>query len=405
MSILNLQINTIAYKDNKPSNNPSIRVFDYSFKLLGMQVDRAKSEDFLLAPGETRSIFNGMRVTTIDGTTAFDISQPDPSISTYRFTNSAGTAPVLRTDRLPGVDNTSQFVVTVNGPLATYNSVSVAQAANYTGQIAGMTTPITLTADVAGTAGNSISLVADGTSSISALITAWNTANPGNTVTLTSGDGTQIPTSGTITLSGGLAGGTLMTTTNVVVGDQFKLEVGSGFNPANCGRFTVLSKTATSVTVQNLNATAESITVADFTKFYLYSAGGTSNQTQVGDKVIISAGFSPSTQGTYDITEVTPKWFEVAVVAPNGLPLETGIMPGATGIIFYSSAKRFVMIAAQQKCSVQNNADASNNSLIEPIEVDNPERPGIYIKQGTTYALSITNLSLEPLSLIVSSAE
>lgn len=323
MSILNLQINTIAYKDNKPSNNPAIRIFDYSFKLLGMTADRAESKDYSIAPGETRTIFNGSRTTAIDGTSAFDVSQPDPSLNTYRIENSGGTAPAFRTDRVPAIDTSSTFDVIVNGPLATYQNT----------------------------------------------------------------------------------GGTAMDTSNVQVGDQFKLENGSGFNPANCGRFTILAKTADSVTVQNLNATAESITIVNASMFYIYSSGGATNQIQIKDKVIISAGFSPATQGTYEISEVTPKWFEIAVAAPNGLPLEVGIIPDVNGMVFYSSAKRFVMIAAQQKCSVRMNADVSDNSIVEPIETDNPEKPGLYIKQGSAYSLVIKNLSLEALEVTVSSAE
>ncbi len=65
-------------------------------------------------------------------------------------------------------------------------------AATFTGQVAGMTTDVTLTAVVPGDAGNSIALVGDGTSTLAQLITAWNVANPGNTVSLTSGSGSQI---------------------------------------------------------------------------------------------------------------------------------------------------------------------------------------------------------------------
>jgi len=68
-----------------------------------------------------------------------------------------------------------------------------AVAASYTGQVAGMTTPVTLTAVVAGAAGNSISLVGTGVDDIAALILAWNGLNPGNTVALSSGIGTQTP--------------------------------------------------------------------------------------------------------------------------------------------------------------------------------------------------------------------
>lgn len=323
MPTLNFQLNAVAYKDVKPSNNPSIRVFDLAYKQLGVSIDHPDADDLSIAPGETRIVFNGTRTTSIDGTTAFTITRPDPSTNTYRFSHSGGTAPAFRTDRLPGVDNTSTFTVSINGPLATYTNT----------------------------------------------------------------------------------GGTPLSTASVQVGDLLKIENGSGFSQANSGRFVILAKTSTSVTVQNLNAVVESITLTDFTKFMIYSNGGATNQIQIGDKVIISAGFSPATQGTYEIAEVTPSYFEILAGNPNGLPLESGIIPGVAGLVFYSSAKKFLLIAAQQKCSIRHNADTSDNVLLEPGEVNNPERPAIYIKQGTTYALSIKNLSLETLNVIVASAE
>jgi len=323
MAKLNLQVNTISYSDINPSNNPNIRSFDLQYKLLGVDSSNPKSEEFSVAPGETRTIFNGVRSTAIDNTTAFTISRPDISLNIYRFTNSSGTPPALRTDRLPGVDNTSQFTVSVNGPLSTYTS----------------------------------------------------------------------------------SGGTLLNTTNIIVGDILKIDTGAGFSQSNSGRFVILSKTSTSITVQNLNAITEAITLSDYTQFLIYSNGGSNNQTQINDKVIISGGFSPATQGTYTITEVTPNYFEVAAANPMGLPIETNVIVGSSGVIFYSSAKQFVMIAAQQKCSVQNNADTSDNTILEPIVVNNPEKPALYIKNGTTYALSIKNLSLDTLDVVVASAE
>lgn len=323
MATLNLQVNALSYKDTKASNNPSIRVFDYVFKLPGQTAEKPQSDDLSIAPGETRTIFNGSRATAIDGTTAFSVTRPDPSLLTYRFSHTAGTAPVFRTDRLPGIDNTSQFSVSVNGPIATYTNT----------------------------------------------------------------------------------GGQALNTGNVVVGDVFKIDSGAGFSSSNSGRFTILAKTSNSISVQNLSAVLESITIADFTKFLVYSNGGSNNQIQLKDKVIISAGFSLATQGTYEISEVTPSYFEISSAAPSGIPLESGIIPGASGLIFYSSAKKFVLISAQQKCSVRVNADSSDNSLIEPVEANNPEKPGIYLKNGTVYSLVIKNLSLETMNLIVATAE
>lgn len=80
------------------------------------------------------------------------------------------------------------------------SGITAAIASVFTGQVAGMTTDVTITADVAGLAGD-ITLVQDG-SDIDALIAAWNLANAANTVTLTAGDGSQIPTAN-ITLAGG----------------------------------------------------------------------------------------------------------------------------------------------------------------------------------------------------------
>lgn len=324
MSILNLQVFSIAFNDNQPSNNPAIRVFDLGWKLTGQAVNRPKSEDYDIAPGASQMIFNGTRTTSMDGTTAFTVSQPNPALTTYRFTAVSGTPPVFRTDRLLGVDGTSQIQVTVNGPTATYSNFA----------------------------------------------------------------------------------GTPMVTTNVVVGDVLRIDNGAGFSQSNRGDFTIIAKSSNSVTVQNLNAVGETVTILDPTQFIAYSnGGGNSNQIQIGDKVIISAGFSQVTQGTYQITEVTPSYFEISIAAPNGIPIESSIIPGASGLVFYSAAKQFVMIAALQRCSVQVNADSSDNSLLEPVEADNQERPALYIKQGTVYSLSIKNLSLETLSVIVATAE
>jgi hypothetical protein len=325
MGNLNLQVNAIAFNDSTPSNNPAIRVFDFGWKLLGQTVSRPKSEEYAIAPGSSQVIFNGTRNTYIDNSTAFTITQPYPSLlGTYRFTNTAGTAPVFRTARSLGIDNTSVITVTANGPVSTYTQVS----------------------------------------------------------------------------------GTAMNTASVIVGDILNIGVGSGFSQSNQGVFVIIAKTSNSLSVQNLNAVGETATIADVTQFIAYSnGGGVSNQIQIDDKVIISSGFSVVTQGTYTISAVTPSYFEITLASPKGIPLETNIAPGVGGIVFYSTAKKFIMIAAQQKCSVQVNSDISDNNLVEPEETNNPERPGLYIKQGTVYGLTIHNLSLETLSVIVASAE
>src|SRR5271166_5761527 len=120
MPTLNLQLFGIAFNDTQPSNNPNLRIFDLGYKILGQPCSRPKSEDYAIAPGSQQSVFNGTRTTLIDGTTAFASTQPSPATNTYRFTATGGTLPVFRTDRLLGVDTTTELTVVVNGPLATY---------------------------------------------------------------------------------------------------------------------------------------------------------------------------------------------------------------------------------------------------------------------------------------------
>jgi hypothetical protein len=82
---------------------------------------------------------------------------------------------------------------------------SPAEKASFEGQVAGMTTDIELQAAEDGEIGNSILLVGDGVKDIDTLISDWNTANPENEVSLSDGDGSQVPDDQEeIQLSGGV---------------------------------------------------------------------------------------------------------------------------------------------------------------------------------------------------------
>lgn len=221
--------------------------------------------------------------------------------------------------------------------------------------------------------------------------------------------GITTATSFSITVSGPVVTFTVTSgpfnTSSVQVGDVFLIEDGSGVSAVNRGRFVIISKTATSVSIQNLNGASETFTILDPTKFLIFNNGGSSNQPQIGDYVTISSGFSPATYGTYEIVEVAPTWIEVNVGLPAGIPLETGVLPGSSGFIIYKAVKKFVLVAAQQKVSILFNEDTSNAVVVEPIEADNPERPGILMKQGPFYKLTINNTGLSQANLIVATAE
>jgi hypothetical protein len=83
-----------------------------------------------------------------------------------------------------------------------------AAAASYTGigDSETFSEEVTITANTAGTAGNSITLTFDGVDDVDTVLAAWNSANPSNQATLDSGDGGQIPEDGdSLQLSGGVA--------------------------------------------------------------------------------------------------------------------------------------------------------------------------------------------------------
>jgi hypothetical protein len=325
MSNFNLQTFLVGYGDQKASNNPQIRNFDLSYKLLGQKCTQPQSNEYVIAPGQTLSAINGTRTTSLSNSSAFNVTVPVANVNTYRFTwNGTGTNPAFRTDRALGVDNTSIFNITINGPLVTYTN----------------------------------------------------------------------------------AGGTLMSTASVQVGDIIYIGPNSGFQPSNQGTFTIVSFTSNSISIQNINAVIETGTLINTpSDFDAFSAGGASNQVQIGDNIVISAGFSPATFGTYPVTNVTPTWFEVSVGNPLGIPLQTGIVPTISGMIFYSSCKRFVFIASQGNLVVQVNADTSTNTVIQPWELNNPSLPGIYMKHGTCYSLVLVNNGLIPVDCVVVTVE
>lgn len=65
------------------------------------------------------------------------------------------------------------------------------------------TATITFTANVIGNVGNTISLVFDGTDTITTVVNAWNVANPSNTVSFSGGPGSTVLTAQTIDLGAG----------------------------------------------------------------------------------------------------------------------------------------------------------------------------------------------------------
>jgi hypothetical protein len=214
MSRLNLLIALNSYNDRGSTNAASHNGIRWTRELDCLPAMNAGStEPFALAPGETTTLFSTLRTTDQDDTTQYSLTLNPTNPNSYTLTATGGTLPNFRTPRVTGADATTQVTVTLNGPIATFSS-GPGQYAYFSGQIPGMILNVTITANNPGSAGNSVVLPGDGTSSINTLISNWNTANPSNQVTLTSGNGTQVPDAGTYA---SFSGTILGTSTPVVI--------------------------------------------------------------------------------------------------------------------------------------------------------------------------------------------
>lgn len=122
MSKLSMLIHLIAYNDSSSSNAPSLNNFKWTRNLNGIPSGNAISQEFSLAPGESKTLFDGSRTLSHDGTTHYSLTLKPLSTNTYVLTAISGTLPNFRTPRTTGADATTQVTVTINGPLATFVS-------------------------------------------------------------------------------------------------------------------------------------------------------------------------------------------------------------------------------------------------------------------------------------------
>jgi hypothetical protein len=194
--------------------------------------------------------------------------------------------------------------------------------------------------------------------------------------------------------------------TGVVVGDTVFLpgistgDISSPFSVLNAGFWQVLAVISTIRIVLgrlpgvNFSGTTETQTPTTNLQLQAYSTAG----VQAGDVVDISNGFPLSLEKSFTIDVVTSTFFEIVSTMP--LPLVTGNIPGISGIVFYFDAKSFLYVEADQEAAVQVNGDGGQSNRLSPIEPNNTDLPGIYMKRGATWSLSIVNRSTTTLNVV-----
>lgn len=178
------------------------------------------------------------------------------------------------------------------------------------------------------------------------------------------------------------------------------------FNPLNEGYWSVLSVGGSGASVTMARAPgsifsgySEVVTPSVATQFQAFSATG----VQVGDTLDLSAGFAAPALHSYEIVAITSKWVEFQSTAPLGA--QTGILPGATGLVVYTSAKRWVMVETDQELCARVNGDTTNHVKVQPWVPGDPAFVGSFSVVGPVWKLVLVSLSTAPATVVVSSAE
>lgn len=208
----------------------------------------------------------------------------------------------------------------------------------------------------------------------------------------------------TFTIPGGGTFAVLSPGDNVFIPGVSTGDSAGPFNPINEGLWVVLSVTPLSITMartagQTFASISEVVTQTSNTNMVGYSSSG----VQIGDGVDISVGFPLGTMKAYKILTITPTFFEVSSTV--ALPLSTGALPGAAGMVFYSFAKRFILIEVDQEASIQLNGDTGATNRVSPWLPAEPLAVGTFVKAGIAWSVAVTNRSTTDMNLLLISAE
>lgn len=171
----------------------------------------------------------------------------------------------------------------------------------------------------------------------------------------------------------------------VIVGDEVRL--GSVFNVANQGKFKVVAVSATSLTIQNelgVNEGTVALGVGFSDMLNIYSSTG----VQIGYKIEILSGFSLTTQGTYDIVDVSHDFIDIFSSSP--LPIETNISNNPAAFIIYQHAKQFLYVESSSEIQLFLNDSATPN-IIEPITLGTDLKPGLFLISSVIKKAQVIN--------------
>jgi hypothetical protein len=123
MSKLNMLIFLNSYGDHRSTNTPNHNGIKWTREISAIPtLDAGDTSTFVLAAGESRTVFDTTRTLGQNNTTRYGISLLLGSSNTYVLSAVGGSLPNFRTPRTTDADNTTQVSVTTNGPVSTFSS-------------------------------------------------------------------------------------------------------------------------------------------------------------------------------------------------------------------------------------------------------------------------------------------
>lgn len=100
MPTLNLHANITAFGDEDTgTSQPKMKYADWTTDRTQIPIEEPLNREFKFGPAQTRTIFDGQRTLSVDGTTSFDLTANAIKPGIYRLTHVGGTAPNFRAAR------------------------------------------------------------------------------------------------------------------------------------------------------------------------------------------------------------------------------------------------------------------------------------------------------------------
>lgn len=220
------------------------------------------------------------------------------------------------------------------------------------------------------------------------LRTGRNLTPTGMTLTFTSGVNGLMSVASSAPLFGSVVAGDFIFVPGVLTGDP-----ATTVSPVNCGYWKVVSVVDTQHLTMSrpdgepYQGATQTATIVSNSHFRAFSSAG----VQVGDSVTVTSGFADVTQTTFTVSAVTDGFFEV--VSTTALPDQTGIIPTAAGMVFYSGLKRFLFIETDQEVSVRLNGDTSDRVVVQPVDPSDESKPGVFLMWGPVWSLQLASKS------------